>query len=153
MKHNFLHLQTLSVVLCIISAMACVSCSDDDPQPQNSLVGEWISDDGDIYYQFLSDGTGRYIFLADELGYNPSYPDAVINHPVDSDYFDYTIVGDTLTMKEYYQNSNSFAFYVYLMDLNTNVLQLRRLRWSDDGINWHNVFDEWEPYNRWEPSK
>ena len=137
-----------AVVLCVLMSAAFVSCSDDDP---NGLEGEWISDDGDIYYQFLSNGTGRYICLADEPGYNVSNPGLVIDNPEDPYYFDYTIDGNILTMKEYAEvgNQNDFTIYVCEIRLDGNTLQIKDIRWSDNGVDWNEDHNpQWDTYIR-----
>lgn len=155
MKQGIKHLQSLiAVALCIIMSTALYSCSDDDDdddEPNNSAIaGEWIKSNGNIYYQFSADGTGRYICLADEPGYDPEYPDAVIKHPIDPYYFDYTLEGNILTMKEYYnQDKKDFTIYVNEIEINNNVLQMKRLRYSYDGIDWNESTSDWETYKRY----
>lgn len=157
MRHKLLRLQAMVVIaLCVIMGMAFNSCSDDDPKSTKSIEGEWISTNGHIYYQFLSDGTGRYICLADEPGYDPNYPDAAINKPVDPYYFDYTLDGDILTMKEYYgaKENDDYTIYVYDYVVSQDVLQIRLLRSSRDGINWIDYsYPDWSTYKRWSPRK
>ncbi|OKY86125.1 MAG: hypothetical protein BHV69_03505 [Bacteroidales bacterium 52_46] len=156
MKQGIKHLQSLiAVALCIIMSTALYSCSDDDDDEpnNNAIVGEWIKrngDDVDIYYQFSADGKGRYICLSDEPGYDPEYPDAVIKHPVDPFLFDYTLDGNILTMKEYYnQYEPELAIYVNEIEINNNVLQMKRLRYSYDGIDWNESTSDWETYKRY----
>lgn len=154
MAQRIKHLQpAIAVALCIIMSIALNSCSDDDDEPKsdNAIVGEWIKSNGNIYYQFMTDGSGRYICLSDEPGYNPEYPDAAIKHPVEPYYFDYTLDGNILTMKEYYnKDKTNFSIYVHEITINNNVLQMRELRWSDDGINWYEEpASSWETYNRY----
>lgn len=146
MSYKFFHLQSLvTVAVCLIVAASFTGCSDkDDPKPAKAIEGEWISTSGIYYYQFLSDGTGRYICLADEPGYDPEYPDAAIQKPVDPYYFDYTVEGDILTMKEYYDTTNKDEYSIYVCEfvVSKNVLQIR---WDSDS--------SWDTYNRWTPRK
>lgn len=158
MKQNFKFLQSiLTVVLCGVISIAFYSCSDDDsPKPSQAIEGEWIEEtDADIYYQFLSDGTGRYICLADEPGYNPEHPETSIKNPKDPYYFDYTVEGNILTMKEYYsQDKSDFTIYVNEIEITKDVLKMKNLRWSDDGTNWYDKDNsDWDVYNRWSASK
>lgn len=156
MKHSIRHLQSVvTVALCVIMALAFTSCSDDDEDHKvnNPIVGEWISvnNDGvDIYYQFLSNGTGRYICLADEPGYDPEYPDAVIKHPDDPYYFDYTLEGNILTMKEYGDGEKmDFTIYVAQVEITNDVLQMKVLKWTDDGKDWVEESNpSWDTYKR-----
>lgn len=147
----------MAVLMCLLLSTAFTSCGDDDDEPSSKggLLGEWIRKDGSIYYSFLSDGTGRYICLPDEPGYDPEYPDAVIKHPVDPCYYDYTLEGDILTMKEYYDESKTdFTIYVCRIEVSGDVLQMSTLRWSDDGVNWNEYETPgWSTYLRWTPSK
>ncbi len=157
MKHKFFYLQSLfNVALCVFMAMTFSSCSDDDdPKSTKPIEGEWISTDGKIYYQFLTDGNGRYICLADEPGYNPEYPDAAINKPVDPYFFDYKVEGDILTMKEYYgvKDKEDYTIYVCEIEVSKNVLQMKCLRTSENGIDWEDSNSEWKSFNRWTPKK
>ena len=153
MKYKLIHLPSLfTVAVFVIMAIAFTGCNnDDDMKSFRSIEGEWISANGDIYYQFLSDGTGRYICLADEPGYNPEYPDAAIIKPEDPSYFDYTVDGDILTMKDYYdgENKDDCTIYVYQFIVSKDVFQMKEIRYSNDGINWMDVNYGWETYNRW----
>lgn len=157
MKHKLKHLQSLvAAVLCVIVVIAFTGCSDDDdPKLSQTIEGEWIKSNGNIYYQFSSDGTGRYICLADEPGYNPEYPDAVIKDPIDPYYFDYIVEEDVLTMKEYadIQDKDDYTIYVYKIVVSNDVLQMKCLRTSENGIDWNDSDCSWEIYNRWTARK
>lgn len=157
MKHKFKHLQSLvTVALYVIVGMAFTGCSDDDdPKPAQAIEGEWISTNGNIYYQFSSDGTGRYICIGDEPGYNPEYPDAVIKNPVDPYYFDYIVEGDVLTLKEYedIQDKDDYVIDVYKIVVSKDVLQMKLLRESENGIDWNDFERSWETFNRWTARK
>lgn len=146
MEQRIKHLQSLiAAAFCVILSTALYSCSDNEPS-NNAIVGEWISSN-DIYYQFSADGKGRYICLSDEPGYDPEYPDAVIKHPVDPDPFEYTLDGNILTMKDPYDN---IEIDIYLIEINNNVLQMKRLRHSCDGIKWSDDnYSSWETYKRY----
>lgn len=151
MKQRIMHLQSLiAVVLCTMLSIALYSCSDDDDEPKSNIVGEWIDTDGEMYYQFSNDGSGRYIFLPDEPGYNPEYPDAVIKHPVDPFYFDYTLDGNILTIKWHdYDDKKLPMIEANEIEINKNVLQLKQLRSSHDGIDWEESTSGWETYKRY----
>lgn len=159
MKHNLKHVQTLvALALCVIVSMSLTSCGDDDddaPSSTQAIEGEWIKTNGNIYYQFLPDVTGRYICLADEPGYDPEYPEAVIKNPVDPYYFDYTVDGDILTMKEYasIQNKDDYTIYVYDIVVSKDVLQMKCIRTSDNGVDWDEYDYRWETFNRWTARK
>lgn len=156
MKQKFKHLQSLITVgLCVFVVMALTGCSADDPEDSQLIGGEWINTDGDIYYQFSSDGIGRYICLADEPGYDPAHPESVVKNPVDPHYFDYIVEGDVLTMKEYANNQNKddYTIYVCQIVVSKDVLQMKQLRWSDNGIDWYDSNDDWETFNRWTARK
>lgn len=152
MKQRIKHLYLLvALALSSIMSIALYSCDNDDaPNTNSPIVGEWIITYGSIYYQFSADGHGRYICLEDEPGYDPEYPDAVIKHPIDPFYFDYTLEGNILTMKEYSdQSKKEFTIYVCEIEINEDVLQMKELRWSRDGIKWQESSYGWETYKRY----
>lgn len=109
----------------ILTGIIFSSCDDDD-KSNSQITGEWISDNGDIYYQFNSNGTGRYICLADEPGYNPEYPEAAIKHPVDPYYFNYSFDGETLRTREYDgNNKEDYTDYTFTVSIEGNILQMK----------------------------
>ena len=130
------------------------ACSDDDKDsPATGIVGEWISDDGDLYYRFNSNGTGRYICLGDEPGYNPEYPDAAINHPIDPYDFTYKIEGDHILISTpwtNYEGKEIIDQEDYLYDLSGNTLQLKCLRFTSENGEWQDASSSanWKVYKR-----
>lgn len=128
------------------------SCSDDKDEPSNGIVGEWISDNGHIYYKFNSNGTGRYICLADEPGYNPDKPDAVIAHPVDPEDFTYTIDGDIITMTSHWTNwegETETDIEEYTYNISDGILSLKEERYFSNGEWNQSSYSSWTYYNRW----
>ncbi|MCM1094250.1 MAG: DUF5640 domain-containing protein [Lachnospiraceae bacterium] len=119
--------------LCVlIASMGFVSCSDDD-KDKNPIVGEWISGSGDIYYQFNSNGKGRYICLEDEPGFSSGKIDAIIENPEDPYFFDYSINGNTLKMREYWDSNETdeFTDYTYEVTITGNQMKMKAISYKD----------------------
>ena len=139
----------LPVVLVCCFVMSSCSSDDSDEQKETSksIVGEWISTDG-LYYQFRANGTGRYICLPDEPGYNPEHPQAVIEDPIDPYEFEYNVKDGILTMKTIY--SDGYSVYVYDVVVSEVVMQLRETKQKHDGGEWQiDSKPSWETYFRW----
>ena len=139
----------LPVVLVCCFVMSSCSSDDSDEQKETSksIVGEWISKDG-IYYQFRTNGTGRYISLSGEPGYDPEYPQAIIEHPNDPYEFEYNVKDGILTMKTIY--SDGYSVYVYDVVVSEVVMQLRETKQKHDGGEWQiDSKPSWETYFRW----
>lgn len=160
MKQNFKRMQPfIAAFLCVFLSVALNSCSDDDdPSPAQGIVGEWLEEDGDIYYNFSSDGEVCYIYLPDEPGYNPAHPETTIKNPADPSYYEYTIEGNILTIKD--ERGNNVTDYdEYEIDLTQNTLAMRKIRYmtTDKGTFMHDKWiecdGEWEYYNRWSAPK
>lgn len=131
---------------------AFTACStEDDSVPENGIVGEWISSNGNLYYRFNSNSTGRYICLADEPGYNPAYPDASINNPVDPNDFTYSI-GDGhifITTTWIFGEKKIIDQEDYLYDLSGNTLQLKCVRYTNSEGEWIDASSQsWDVYHR-----
>lgn len=148
---KIIYLAFLPLVLVCCGILSSCSSDDGDEQKETSksIVGEWISKDGGIYYQFRTNGTGRYICLSEEPGYDPEHPQAVIEYPNDPYEFEYNVKDNVLTMKEF----DSHGYYVYVCDVvvSEDVLQLRQTKWNRYGGEW--VIDprpSWKTYLRWE---
>ena len=147
---KFLYWAFLPFVV-LVCCFLMSSCSSDDGDEQKdsskSIVGEWISKDG-IYYQFRANGTGRYICLKDEPGYEPEHPQAVIEYPNDPYEFEYNVKDGSLTMKEFY--SDGYSVYVCYVVVSEDVLQFRQTKYNDDGGEWIIAQrPSWETYLRW----
>ena len=147
---KFLYWAFLPFVV-LVCCFLMSSCSSDDGDEQKdsskSIVGEWISKNG-IYYQFRANGTGRYICLLDEPGYDPEHPQAVIEYPNDPYEFEYNVKDNVLTMKEFY--SDGYSVYVCDVVVSEDVLHMRQTKYNDDGGEW--IIDQrpsWKTYLRW----
>ena len=140
------YFKLMAFAMMAVCSLAFVSCSDDDDKSESAspIVGEWIKDNGHIYYQFKADGTGVYICLADEPGYDPKNPDAVIKNPVYPYPFHYTYSEETriLTTSEECEE-HGYDIYEYSVSFsdNNNVLGLKDITYGYD--DW-----EWEYFNR-----
>lgn len=146
-----------AMLLCLFMSVAFVSCKDDDDEPaaKSGLLGEWISSDG-LYYSFLSNGTGRYICLPDEPGYDPDHPEACIKHPVDPFDYEYTLKDDILTIKVNYNRDESYDFTIdeFQIEVSGDVMQMKLLRSSSDGVKWEDhPRAKWETYYRYSAAK
>lgn len=151
-KRKTLFLLAVTLFFSLMGGML-TACSDDDKDsPTSGIVGEWISDNGHLYYRFNSNGTGRYICLADEPGYNPEHPDAVINHPDDPDDFTYKVEGDHIIISSTWTNHEGKEIIDqedYLYDLSGNTLQLKCIRYTDEAGEWHDSYSpSWTAYIR-----
>ena len=125
-----------------VFSLTFVSCSDDDKSDSSAIVGEWISENGHIYYQFKADGTGVYICLADEPGYDPANPDPVIKNPTDPYALTYTYSEETHILTTYEEcDVHGYDKYEFLVNFsdNNNVVALKIL---DDEVN------DWVYYHR-----
>lgn len=125
--------------LILVVSISLVSCSDDD-KGDNAIVGEWVEDSREIYYQFNSNGTGRYICLEDEPGFSSGKIDAIIADPDDPYYFDYTLNGKNLLMREYWSanNKSKYTDYIYEVNVSKNQLKMKEISAVDyDGTEYN----------------
>lgn len=121
MKHKLLHLQSLvTVALCVIFAMCCISCSNDDDEPEKPKVEKrmksvdkesFVYNDGKIT-QTLWDGSVKNKIIYNEsnikIGNETFYlKDGLVSKYVESDgwYQEFTYQdGRIKTWKKYYDN-------------------------------------------------